>query len=130
VIIACVLTAFFEVFANLLIHIYLGNDFSGVAALIRTVCLGVLPFALYCVLRSLIDAYYTKAVNMLNNGISFLVFAGAAGFLFVVGASSRVVVAFLLAILVLGILTIAEVWKILGRRVKAARLEPVYEEGN
>lgn len=114
-IVASGLTIFFEFFAKVLIHLYLGSAFNEVAVLIRIVSLGALPFALYCVLRSLIDAYYFKAINMINNGIAFLVFLLLSGFLLLIHAPFTMLLAFLIAIFILGLLTIGEAWKILSK---------------
>jgi O-antigen/teichoic acid export membrane protein len=113
-VVAIALTVVFELMADPLVRLYLGTGFADVAASIRLMCLGALPFALYCVLRSLVDAYHTKAVNMLNNGIACLAFLLCSGGLLAFHASSLIPVAFLAGIVVLGLLTTREAWKVLA----------------
>jgi O-antigen/teichoic acid export membrane protein len=116
------LTILFEVMSGTLVRLYLGTGFAEVASSVRLMSLGALPFGLYCVLRSLVDAYHTKAVNVLNNGAAFLVFLCSAGALVFTGASSLIPAAFLLGVIVLGVLTLSETRKILAEDQTARHL--------
>ena len=113
---ATAFTLFFEFFAAVVIRVYLGQGFEAVVAMVRVVGFAILPFCLYCVLRSLIDAFYTKGVNMINNGIAFIVFLICFRPFLLFNNPSLLPLAFVVGIFVLGFLTVGEAWKILRRR--------------
>jgi len=104
-----------EIFAEPLIRLYLGPGFGELAAVVRIVILGALPFAIYCALRGLIDAYHSRAVNTLNNGIAFVTFLLCSGALLAIDGSTAIAVALLTGLFTLGGLTVREARKIIAR---------------
>ena len=116
VLVALVFTIGFELLAGIAIRIYLGADFSSVAALTRVVALGAVPFSVYYVLQGLIDAYHIRAVNGWNCIYSLGIFLLACLPAFVYEPMEVIPVAFLVGIFSLGLLTAREAWRILPRR--------------
>ncbi len=107
----------FELFADELIHLYLGKNFTNTAFVARIIMAGAVAYAVYVSMRSIIDAYYTKAVNTLNIFISTLVFlilgCGAA---FYARNYVYVTAGLTIALFVLGGLTMLEVKKIRDKK--------------
>jgi len=64
----------FEVFASPILNLYLGSADPQLIMVTRLLVPGALGLALFVVLRSIIDAYYKKALNTLNVLLSFSVF--------------------------------------------------------
>ena len=104
----------FELFAERLITLYLGESYYDLIVATRIIVIGSLAYTVYVSLRSLIDAYYVKAINSLNIFISLFVF-GLFALLAVVSLRSPVLImiGFVLALWVLGFLTVRQTRKIL-----------------
>ena len=62
--------------ASLLIKLYLGAGFEQAAYILRFIILGAIPYALFAVLRNLIDAFHRNAVTALVSTLGFFVFIG------------------------------------------------------
>lgn len=65
---------FFEFFANQIITIYLGESFSELITASRIIVIGGLGYVIYVSMRSIIDAYYVKAINTKNLILSLSLF--------------------------------------------------------
>lgn len=110
---------FFEIFAGVIIKIYLGETFSDLILSARIIMLGCLAYTFYVSMRSIIDAYYVKAVNTLNIIMALLFFLTASGLVYVLkGSHIALLNAFVAALYVLGILTLLEVCKLLSLKQK------------
>ena len=115
VLVALALNAVLVIFAKALIHVYLGPRFPEVAIYLRLFAFGALPYAMYCVLRGLLDAFYVKAVNTINALIALGIFLVWSLALFSFGTTLFLAAGVVLALLVLAGLTAFEVRKILFR---------------
>ncbi|HQE66780.1 MAG TPA: hypothetical protein PLE05_08090 [Bacillota bacterium] len=112
------LTAFglivFQVFADFIIKVYLGESFSELIVIARIFMLGSLATSFYVSMRSILDAYYTKAVNTINIIIALLFFLISTGFMYVLnGTYIALVGGFVAALYVLGALTFREIYKLM-----------------
>lgn len=87
----------FEVGADLLLHLYLGDAGETYVFSARIVFLGALPFGFYFGLRSVLDAYYHTPRNGVNLLMSFVIFMAGA-FLHFIIPSAPVVVAIALVV--------------------------------
>lgn len=114
VIITLCIIAIVEIFTEELITLYLGKSFSDLVMIVRILAIGSLFYSIYVSLRSIIDAYYFKAINTRNILFSlFLIFLlSVAGMLFLKGYI-YLTVCFVFAIFTLGGLTIFEMIKVL-----------------
>jgi O-antigen/teichoic acid export membrane protein len=103
-----------ELFAATIISAILGGQFLSGVGIFRLTVLGVLPWGLYVVLKSAIDAWHWRPINARNimiSFVSFLIFTGAglAFFPTVVG----IMLAFVLSLYVIALLTAYEIRRIL-----------------
>jgi O-antigen/teichoic acid export membrane protein len=104
----------FEIFNKVIIRLYLGAEFIDVAAVIRPILIGAVAYAIYVSVRSIIDAYYLKAMNTKNIVISLTVFIILAGFsLLIHWRSFGVITASLISFYLLAALTLIDVGKIM-----------------
>lgn len=109
----CIGVIFFFIFAEKVISLYLGNTFQGISSTVKLIALGVIPYAVFVSIRSILDSYYLRAVNAKNIVISlgFFVMCGAVSL--VLPTSYRfLVIGFVLALLLLSILTLFDLGKI------------------
>jgi O-antigen/teichoic acid export membrane protein len=106
-IISVFLTITIEVFSGELVRAYLGPGFPEISTVVRVVMLGAVPYAIYAVLRSAIDARYTQAINTKNNGIAFLIFIACSAFVLITYNNSlvRLILPLPISLVALGILT-------------------------
>jgi len=106
-IVSIFLTISAEIFSGQLVRAYLGPGFSEISTVVRVVMLGAVPYAVYTVLRSAIDARHTAAINTKNNGIAFVIFIACSTFLLAIHDNSmvRLILPLPVSLLVLGILT-------------------------
>lgn len=101
---------FYEVFADGIIRIYLGQPFDGLVGVTRVIMGGGIAYAIYVALRSIVDAYHVKAVNTINILLSLCVFLGTSlGGYALSGTGTFVLPGFLMALFLLGALTFREV---------------------
>ena len=112
--IALGLTAAAELFGDVIIRLYLGPGYGDVSFYLRILATASVPYALYCVLRGLIDAYYEVGINSFNLFIAFLVFSVLAAIGVVVHSSTAVPFALVTGLYVLCGLTVFRVWLIVG----------------
>ena len=116
------------VFARRLIEVYLGPNFPEVTLYVRLFAFGALPYGMYCVLRGLVDAFYTRAVNTINVAIALGVFLLWTFAFWTVGGALYVPAGLLVAIFVLGGLTVLEAHKILPRSSPPGAVEVFVSE--
>jgi len=107
---------FFEIFADKIIALYLGNFPSDLVMITRLIIIASLGYTIYVAMRSIIDAYYVKAINTRNIFISLMFFLTVSFGTILVKKSYILLLANLvLSIILLGILTLTEVKKILHK---------------
>jgi O-antigen/teichoic acid export membrane protein len=111
------------VLAGRLIEIYLGPRFPEVTFYVRLFAFGALPYAMYCVLRGLVDAFYVRGVNAINALIALGVFVLWTIALWTVRGTPYVPIGLLVAVFVLGGLTVLEAYKILSRSSPPGTIE-------
>ena len=98
-----------ELLAEPALVAYLGPDFAPGADVLRIVMLGAIPWGVYVLLKSILDARYVAAINARNLAIAFGVFAVAGLPTVVLSAGTTgVLFAFVLGLYALGILTVIE----------------------
>ena len=104
---------FFEIFADKIIGLYLGKSFLEISAIARMIAIGVIPYTIFVTMRSVIDSYHVKAFNTKNILISlfFLLLCGGLTML-ISGNYKYLVIEFILALSLLGMLTLLEIIKI------------------
>jgi O-antigen/teichoic acid export membrane protein len=103
------------IFAGRLIEIYLGPRFPEVTIYVRLFAFGALPYAMYCVLRGLVDAFYVRGVNAINALIALGVFLLWTLMFWTIRGRPYVPMGLLVAVFVLGGLTVLEAYKIFSR---------------
>ena len=107
----------FEVFADTIIHYYLGKGFAEVVLVSRIIIVGSLIYNIFVSLRSIIDAYYVKAVNTINILVSLaalLVLSGITGLMS--GGYIHMTICTVVTMFILGSLTLLETNKILKNK--------------
>jgi len=103
----------FLLFAEFIVDIYLGSSPPALIFCLRLVLLAAPGYTIYISLRSILDAYYVKAVNTKNIFIAFLLFLLAAGAAYFMHADyTGPLYGFVAAMLVLGALTMNETYRI------------------
>jgi O-antigen/teichoic acid export membrane protein len=65
---------FFEILADKIIALYLGNFPSDLVMITRLIVIASLGYTIYVAMRSIIDAYYVKPINTKNIFISLMFF--------------------------------------------------------
>ncbi len=102
-----------ELFAESIIKIYLGQSFTELVFIVRVILLASIGYTIYISLRSILDAYYVKAMNTKNIFISFLVFIVCAVIVKYADLSFEYILyGFIAAMLLLGALTYVETYRI------------------
>lgn len=111
------ITIILEIFTEPIIRLYLGGTFAETVPIVRIVMLGALPYVLYICIRSVLDAFYEKAVNTVNLLIAFTAFVG---FSLAVQFSSNdpqyILFAFVIGLYILGALSLLGIRRIFGGR--------------
>lgn len=108
---------FFEIFADAIIHLYLGEGFSDMAFTARIIFISAIAFTIYVSMRSVIDAYYVRAKNTINIFYSMLIFMlfSVITILFVNDGYIFIILGFVIAIFTLGVLTLLEIRTIIRK---------------
>ncbi|UCD84902.1 MAG: hypothetical protein JSU92_01560 [Deltaproteobacteria bacterium] len=103
---------FFEILADKIIDLYLGQGFSDLILIARIIMIASIAYTVYISMRSIIDAYYVRAMNTKNILLSLLLFIlfSSAAVLFPVGYV-YITICFTIAIFTLGSLTMFEIRK-------------------
>ncbi len=113
-----ILVTFLEVIAPWLIAWYFGEQFRPAVSQVRITILGAIPYCLYIVLRSMLDAlreFPLNGKNILLATVSLLVIGIA------VKSSQLIPVAFCASLFVLGTATVIDGWKLTLRVVGCPR---------
>jgi O-antigen/teichoic acid export membrane protein len=107
---------FFEIFADKIITFYLENFLSDLVMIARLVVIASIGYNIYLTMRSIIDAYYVKAINTKNILISLMFFLTVSFGLILIKKDYKFLVAnFVVSILFLGAMTLIEVKRLLYR---------------
>lgn len=106
----------FELFAGQIISLYLGKSFSDIVLITRIIMIAALAYTVFVSLRSIIDAYYVKAMNTINILLSLLLFLALSGIaVLVLKGYIYLIASLVIALFLLGSLTLLETSKILKR---------------
>jgi len=101
-------------FAQLLIQLYLGPGFEQAAAILKIIAIGAVPYALFALLRNLIDAFHHDGVTALITAMSFVIFMlGVVVGHFHPAGGKEVLIALVVSLIFLGIATSWECVRIL-----------------
>ncbi len=104
---------FFEIFANKIIALYLGNFPSDLVMIARLIVIASLGYTIYVAMRSITDVYYVKAINTKNIFISLMFFLIMSIVIILMGKSYIfLVVGLVFSVFLLGILTLVEIKKL------------------
>jgi len=96
-----------EIFTAQIIEIYLKKDFSETINIIRIIAIGIVPYVVYILLRSVIDAGYIKPINAINIVIAVLFFIMGATLILLFDRNYIYIVGvFTMAVWVLGALSL------------------------
>lgn len=102
-----------ELFAEPIIAIYLGQSSEGLVNCLRIVIPASIGYTIYISLRSILDAYYVKAVNTFNIFIAFLLFLVVATVTYFMQQEyTMLLYGFIAAMILLGLLTARETYRI------------------
>lgn len=102
----------FYIWADQLILVWLGHQYSNAIPLMRILLFGLLPHFLYVLLRSVIDAVDEKAINTYNLYVSMLVAMLSSLFFVFVGLGLRgLAVGTVLGFLTRGLATVRYLWR-------------------
>jgi O-antigen/teichoic acid export membrane protein len=116
-------TVLLLVFAARIIDIYLGPGFRQATTVLQLTILSAVPYALFSVLRNLIDAFHRNAVTALITAAGFVVFVVASS-INLFHSTNQVLVSLLLGMCALGVGACWESFRILRRHA----LRPVLED--
>lgn len=109
----------FEIFARKIIDVYLGEGFSETVLIARIIVVSGIAYSIYVAMRSIIDAYYIRAVNTLNIiGCLFLFCCLSSIVAMLSKGYICIIICFDGAIALLGCLTLYEVRRIFVRTIK------------
>jgi O-antigen/teichoic acid export membrane protein len=109
---------FFEIFADKIILIYLDTLNYDLLIITRIIIIASICYTIYVAMRSIIDAYYDKAINTKNIFISLIFFLTVSfGTILVKNSYIFIVINFVVSIILLGILTLIEVKRLLNKNV-------------
>jgi O-antigen/teichoic acid export membrane protein len=112
-VVSIAITLLIELFSKPLVNFYLGPSFAPLSSVIRALGWGAVPYALYCILRSLLDAYYNRALNTINNAIALAVFLACSSLSLILKSPFVVPLSLVGSLVVLGILTVKNAGSIL-----------------
>jgi len=104
--------AFFEIFTDKIILIYLDTLNSDLLIISRIIIIASIGYAIYVAMRNIIDVFYVKAINTKNVFISLIFFLIMSfGTILAKNSYIFIVINFVVSIILLGILTLIEVKK-------------------
>lgn len=108
-----------EFFTHEIILFYLENNAESLISAVKITMLASLGYAIYISLRSILDAYYVKAVNTKNIIMSFLffVFTSLILYFFEFKDYKVLLYSFVIAMTLLGFLTYYETKKIINQKL-------------
>ncbi len=107
--VAVPLAVLLEVGAGLAVRVYLGPGFDATVPVMRVALIGVVPYALFMALRSVVDAVHVRALNTMNLAWAFAAFVAASALsLSVVGGALGALAGVTVGLYVLGALTMRD----------------------
>lgn len=107
-----------EIFTEPIMKLYLGSSLAGMNACIRVILFASVGYSLYIALRSILDAYYVRAVNTKNIFIAFALFTlPAAVFVLQKCNYMYMLYSFITSMTLLGLLTYVETQKIFRKEL-------------
>ncbi|MCK6639783.1 MAG: hypothetical protein L6Q81_06830 [Bacteroidia bacterium] len=110
--------AFVLLLAGPIIDLYLGDSPPELLICLRIIIVSALGYTIYISLRSILDAYYVKAVNTLNIFIAFGLFLIIAVIIMMSSVHVNwLLYAFDFCMLILGVLTAMETYRIFKREL-------------
>ena len=93
--------------SDLIVKVWLGDDYQQAIPLMRIIVLALIPYLAYVMLRSVIDAVEVRAINTANLIISLVIGTGVAIFLSLAGTGTiGLAIGTMLGFWTLGILTV------------------------
>lgn len=96
-----------EVFTDQIIEIYLKKNYFETIMIVRVIAIGIVPYVVYILLRSIIDAGYAKPINAINIIIAGLIFLiGSSLILLFEKNYIYIIVIFTVAACILGMLSL------------------------
>lgn len=108
-------------FAPALIEAFLGPDLEGAGAVVGPIVVTAWPYGLFIIFRNVIDGFHERAVNGRNAAIALaLLVAGGLYALFATREVLTILIAFDVAMITLGGLTLMELTRIFRRRADGA----------
>lgn len=114
VISAALMVVIFILFAEIIIKLYLGREFLEIVKILKIVSIGIIPFAVYVSMRSVIDGYYKKAVNTKNVLIALITFLLCTTVpLSITKDYLHILLSLVIGLFVLGMLTMFEIKSLL-----------------
>jgi O-antigen/teichoic acid export membrane protein len=101
-----------QMLAEIGIGYWLGAEHLKYIFIVRYMIFGILPYAIYISLRSVLDAAFFKAVNANNIYISLTVFIGSFFISTLIFKSSySIIISFLIGLVILSMLTYYQTWR-------------------
>ena len=109
----------FELFTKTILQIYLGETSTSLILCVRIIMFACVGYSIYISLRSILDAYYVKAINTKNIFISFIVFIIPSLYIVVQKLNfTYILFVFIGSMSLLGFLTYLETKKIFFREIE------------
>jgi len=107
----------FELFGGTIIELYLGHGFGGMTLTLKILALASIPYAIFVTMVNIIDSFYIKAMNTKNIliSLSFLLLCGGLTTM-IGGRYFYIVIEFVSAFAILGLLTLIDVKRIFAHR--------------
>lgn len=100
-------------FLDMVIEFYLGKSFLKISSIITLIAIGVVPYAIFISMRSILDSYYVKAVNTKNVLVSLAFLLVCYGVTLLLSVDYEyLVIEFVSSLFLLGILTLIDIRKI------------------
>jgi O-antigen/teichoic acid export membrane protein len=104
-----------ELFGNRIIELYLGQNFVGMTFVLKILIIASIPYAIFVAMVNVIDSFYIKALNTKNILISLFLFLLCGGLTTLIkGSYLYLIIEFVGAFMILGLLTLMDVKKIFG----------------
>ena len=107
----------FEICGGRIIELYLGQPFGGMTFMLKIIMVASIPYAIFVAMVNVIDSFYIKALNTKNILISLSFFLLCGGFTTLIGGGYLyLIIEFVCAFIILGLLTLIDVKRIFERR--------------
>lgn len=107
----------YESFSEYILMLYLTNYSNELLLITRIVFIGSIGYTMYVSLRSVLDAYYIKAINTRNIIISFCLFLLISVFVLKCETYLYILIAFIISLIFLGFITYFESEKLIKKLI-------------